>query len=75
MLVFFDFRLNSFYRMLVGSLSNGNVHSCDLSTGGCTEINFDNGNSKGLTSLTLSEGGEVTVCFLLLKLVSKILVN
>jgi len=50
-------------KMLVGSLSNGNVHSCDLSTGGCTEINFDNGNSKGLTSLTLSEGGEVTACY------------
>jgi len=50
-------------KMLVGSLNTGNVHSCDLSNGVCSPITFSNGNAKGLTSLVISNGGEVTACY------------
>ena len=49
--------------MLIGSIKSGAIQKCDLSTGNCSPIDLDGGNSKGLTSLTVGDGGEITVSF------------
>lgn len=49
--------------MLVGSIKTGDLKKCDLSTGVCTPVVLSGiaGDPKGLTSLTVGDGGEVTV--------------